>query len=161
MQRSDSEAPRYRQVVLSAEELEYGLTRRPDRPPPPDHWEPIPWEPIAVLLAEPDALEPRFGIVFQDTFDQLDYLRLALLDLTPGLRVAFVRHRGMQVPGTSVYILPQQLVGAEALRQDLDRALDSIQDDALRQIMDDLALRPEDFSWTRARVRTRPLDEQI
>ena len=145
----NAESRPYRQVFLSNDELAYGLTVRPDLPLLTDEqkrtWEPVPWEGIATLKAEPDAVAERFGLTFQDTIDGLDLLRLAVVDLDDGLRIAFKRHRGIQA-GTLLDIMPEQLVAAESLRQDLYAAIDGIQDAALRRIMDGLGLPPDDFA---------------
>ena len=122
MRDPNAEPRPYRQVFLSKEELAYGLTVRPDLPPLTDEqkrtWEPLPWEGIATLKAEPEAVTERFGLTSQDTVDGLDLLRLAVVDLDDGLRIAFKRHRGISA-GTHLDIMPEQLVAAETLRQDL------------------------------------------
>jgi hypothetical protein len=141
-------ARRYRQVCLSVEQLAYGLDLHSDGARPPTPVELVPWEPIAVLSAEPDERERRLSITFQDTVDDLGYLRLAVLDLHDGLRVAFKRHRG-ESEGTGVEILPEQLASVEELRRNLFAAVNRIKDSALRQIMDGLGLTSEDFSWVK------------
>jgi hypothetical protein len=142
----------FRQVFISDDELEYGLTVRPNLPRLTDEqtatWEPVPWEGIATLKADPEALAERFGLVFQHTVDGLDLLRLAVVDLEDGLRVAFKRHRGIG-SGTYVDVLPQQFIDDETMRRDPFGAMDRIQDDVLQQIMDGLGLVSDDFDWIR------------
>jgi hypothetical protein len=148
----DDEAKRYRQVVLSDAQLASGLSNHPALPPPPPDAEPVPWEPIAVLHAEPDDLERRLNISFQESIDDLDYLRLAVIDLADGIRVGLIRHTRNQAPGTQVHILPHQFIDVEVPRQNLFAAIDQIQDGALQQIVDGLGLAPSDFSWKRPRT---------
>jgi hypothetical protein len=150
--RTEGIGRQYRQVVLSAEQLASGLTAHPAFPEPPPDAEPVPWEPIALLQAEPGQLEQRLGVQFQDSADDLDYLRLAVIDLSGGLRIGLVRHVRNPTPGTDVRILPEQLTSVEALRQNLAGAIDQIQGSALQRIMDGLGLVPHDFIWTRPRV---------
>lgn len=157
MRDPNSEPRPYRQVFLSDEELAYGLVIRPDLPRLTEEqkrtWEPVPWEGIATLKAEPEAVAERFGLIFQDTVDGLGLLRLAVADLDDGLRIAFKRHRGIS-EGTHLGIMPERLVAPESLRQDLYAAIDRIQDGVLRRIMDGLGLTPDDFDWVRPKVAT-------
>ena len=140
----------YRQVFLPDDQLEYGLTVRWNLPlPPPEQrraWEPVPWEPIAFVTSAPEQLAERFGLSFQHTGDDLDLLRIAVIDLDDGLRIAFKRHRGPD-DQTSLEVLPSQLASAEALRRDLAGTLESFHDEALRRVMDGLGLRLDEFSW--------------
>ena len=142
----------FRQIFISDDELEYGLTVRTDLPRLTDEqtatWEPVPWETIATLKADPEALAERYGLVFQHTVDGLDLLRLAVIDLDDGLRVAFKRHRGIS-SGTNVDVLPQQFIDVQTMRRDPFGAMDRIQDQALNRIMDGLGLVPDDFDWIR------------
>ena len=157
MRDPNAEPRPYRQVLLSDAELAYGLAVRPDLPPLTDEqkrtWAPVPWEGIATLKAEPEAVTERSGLTSQDTVDGLDLLRLAVVDLDDGLRIAFKRHRGISA-GTQLDIMPEQLVAAETLRQDLYAAIDGIQDEALRRIMAGLGLTADDFDWVRPNVAT-------
>jgi hypothetical protein len=155
------EPRRYRQIFLSPEELDYGLTIRHDRPRPPDHWEAVPWFPVAVLAEDPDALETRLGVTFQDTLDQLDYLRLVLLELPSGLRAALLRHRGAHGSGTDLYILPQQRVSVAALRRHMDAAIDSIQDAVLTEIVEALGLDREEVDWVRPHLTDASSDRDV
>ena len=73
----------FKQPLLRQAQLAYGMTWRTDQPEPTEP-ELVPWEPIVVLAAEPDDLHARRGIAFQETEDQLDDLKLAVLDLASG-----------------------------------------------------------------------------
>ena len=59
--------------------------------------------PIAVLALEPAELCPRYGIVFDEAHDGLDYTQWAILQLPSAARVALVRHRDCPSPGTEVW----------------------------------------------------------
>src|SRR6266581_1724856 len=96
----------FRQVLLPMAQLAYGLTRRDE--PEPTNEEMVPWEPIAILVPEPDELHMLSGITFQDTFDQLDYVKVAVMDLISGRRIALIRHTRNTASGTEVHALPQQ-----------------------------------------------------
>lgn len=158
MDSSGSVTPQYRQVLLSDEELAYGLNVRPDLPKLTEEqqatWVEVPWEPIAQLRVEPEALTERYELTFQDTVDGLDMLRLAVLGLDTGLRIAFKRHRGAP-GGTTVDILPSQLHHGAVTPDMLDRVMDTSQDDVLRQIMNCMALQTSDFTWVRPKTATQ------
>lgn len=65
------------------------------------HWRWALDRPIAVLRQEPDELE-RVGVVFEDDYDELDYLRHAPIRGASGRLYALVRHRGSPVGGTQI-----------------------------------------------------------
>jgi hypothetical protein len=137
----------FKQVLLPRAQLAYGLTRRRDQPEP-TMAELVPWEPVAVLVPEPDELHARLGITFQETQDQLDYLRLAMLDLASGRRIALVRHSRSPAPGTEVYVLPQQLTSATDL-PGVMTAIDRHQSALITETLNALGIDAGEVSWRR------------
>lgn len=69
---------------------------------PHDRWPSGDSRPIAVLSLEPDALEERYGFIFQETHDDLDYYALAAIDVA-GEQLWLIRYRGAPQPGTVIY----------------------------------------------------------
>jgi hypothetical protein len=59
--------------------------------------------PIAVLDLGPDDLEQRFGLTFEEGFDDLDNYRLAALALDDGSQAWLLRHQGNPEPGTVIF----------------------------------------------------------
>jgi hypothetical protein len=90
-------------------------------------------EPIAVLNAEPDELLRRFGLNFQQSYDDLDEVQVAVLELGSDRRVTLTRHRGSPTQGTVVEALPAEIAHGDVLAQ-LGTALE---------------LKREDFAWRR------------
>jgi hypothetical protein len=60
-------------------------------------------------------LHAQSGITFQDTLDRFDYLKVAVLDLVSGRRIALVRHARNTTSGTEVHVLPQRFTSATHL----------------------------------------------
>jgi hypothetical protein len=136
----------FRQVLLPMAQLVCGLTRRDE--PAPTNEEMVPWEPIAILVPEPDELHVLSGITFQDTFDQLDDLKVAVLDLISGRRVALVRHTQNNASGTEVHVLPQQFTSATDL-PGIMTAIDQHQDALITETLDALGIEAAEVSWRR------------
>lgn len=63
----------------------------------------VPGEPVAYLRSTPDELEHRYHLTFQDSFDNLDSLQIAVLELAAGPRIALVHHEGFPDDETEVY----------------------------------------------------------
>jgi hypothetical protein len=59
----------------------------------------VPSVPITMIAADPADLESRWGICFEDSFDNLDYVKVAVVQLQDGPRLTLLRHRGSPVPG--------------------------------------------------------------
>jgi hypothetical protein len=85
---------------------------------------------IAVVRMEPPELETRYGLIFSDEHDDLDYLSEAAVLLPSGRRLLFVRYRRNQAPGTEV-------------RTDGDDDPQSARDELLRALGMDETI----FSW--------------
>lgn len=136
----------FHQTTLSYEELDYGLVTRTDRPLPPN-FEPVPWEPIAGFMLEPEDLERALGLRFQETFDGLDYLRLAILELSSGRRVALYRYRGAR--GLLLSILPQQFTLVES---EMETVAGAVTDAVVREVLDVLTLDPGVVEWRHPRL---------
>jgi hypothetical protein len=52
-----------------------------------------------MIAADPADLESRWGIRFDDSFDNLDYVKVAVVQLRDGPRLTLLLHRGSPVPG--------------------------------------------------------------
>lgn len=118
---------RFKQVMLPEERLRSGLNGIQGM-----HRE----EPVALICAGPEALEKRLGVVFQDSHDDLDYVKVAALWLNSGQRVSLLRHVRSPSPGTELYVSAE-----EAQRPD-----------ALDQILESVGLTRSDLSWVRPGV---------
>ena len=79
------------QVPLRLEQLEHGLAASSN--------EDVPSVPITMIAADPADLESQWGIHFDDSFDNLDYVKVAVVQLQAGPRLTLLRHRGSPVPG--------------------------------------------------------------
>lgn len=76
----------------------------PVRQIPPHPWPSGDNRPIATLALEPAALKARHGLVFEDGWDNLDYVQRAAIELADRSQAWLVRHRGDPAPGTVVYV---------------------------------------------------------
>jgi hypothetical protein len=81
----------FSQVPLRPEQLERGLAASSN--------EEVPSVPITMIAADPADLESRWGISFDDSFDNLDSVKVAVVQLRGGPRLTLLRHRGSPVPG--------------------------------------------------------------
>ena len=109
----------------------------------------MPWEPVATLVPEPDELHARLAIAFQETHDQLDYLKLGVLDLASGRRIALIRHTRSPGPGTDVHVLlPQQFTSATDL-PGVMAAIDRHQDALITETLSALGIDAQAVSWRR------------
>jgi hypothetical protein len=88
---------RFHQILLTDDQLRQGPRDREIR------WL-VPGDPVMLLAAEPADIAEQFGVTFQETFDGLDDLRVAVLELDTGLRFAFARHYGQPVAGTQLLV---------------------------------------------------------
>ena len=83
--------PPFSQVPLRPEQLEHGLAASSN--------EVVPSVPITMIAADPTDLESRWGTRFDDSFDNLDYVKVAVVQLQDGQRLTLLFHRGSPVPG--------------------------------------------------------------
>ena len=81
----------FSQVRLRPEQMEHGLAASSN--------EEVPSVPITMIAADPADLESRWGIRFDDSFDNLDYVKVAVVQLQDGRRLTLLVHRGSSVPG--------------------------------------------------------------
>ena len=81
----------FSQVPLRPEQLERGLAASSNAE--------VPSVPITVIAADPADLESRWGIRFDDSFDDLDFIKVAVVQLRDGPRLTLLLHRGSPVPG--------------------------------------------------------------
>jgi hypothetical protein len=85
---------------------------------------------IATLAFEPDELARRYGLVFEEGWDELDYYQRAVIDL-PGVgQVWFLRYPYNAFPGTPIWV---------------DAQCDF--DAARRLVLAALELTPAAFNW--------------
>jgi SWIB/MDM2 domain-containing protein len=61
-------------------------------------------QPVATIDLEPDELNKRYGIQFEESEDDLDHLVAALIRPPSGRVFALVRHRHQPGPGTDIVI---------------------------------------------------------
>ena len=83
--------PPFSQVPLRPEQVEHGLAASSS--------EEVPSVPITMIAADPADLESRWGIRFDDSFDNLDFVKVAVVQLQDGARLTLLLHRGSPVPG--------------------------------------------------------------
>jgi hypothetical protein len=83
----------HKQIQISKSQLEHGLMRAN-----------VPGEPVAYIRLSPSDLEHRYHLDFQESFDNLDTLKIAILKLTSGARVALVHHEGFPTDETELYV---------------------------------------------------------
>src|SRR5579883_851489 len=102
----------FRQVVIPEDQVRQGLPKLP-------YWEVPATLPFAITKLEPLDLEDRLGIKFQASFDDLDFLSLAVLALPSGYRFSLIRHWG-GAPGTGIYTLERDIDSAEMRKTVLD-----------------------------------------
>jgi hypothetical protein len=80
----------FSQVTLRPEQLERG--------PAASSNEEVPSVPITMIAADPADLESRWGIRFEDSFDNLDSVKVAVVQLRDGPRLTLLVHRGSPFP---------------------------------------------------------------
>ena len=114
------------QVPLSDKALAGGLAALTE--------EEVPWWPVAIIALEPSEIEQKHHIEFYDSFDNLDYLKVAVLDMCSGVRVALKRHRGMPGPGTDISVSARHIHDYEPV---------------VAEVADALGLHPDDVLWSR------------
>src|SRR5437763_194992 len=85
-----STLPPLSQVPLRPDQLEHGLATSSN--------EEVPSVPLTMIAAEPADLESRWGLRFDNSFDNLDYVKVAVVQLQDGPRLTLLRHRGSPVP---------------------------------------------------------------
>lgn len=108
----------------------------------------VPWEPIAELKLGPHELVVRARLRFQHTFDGLDFVQLAVVDLDSGRRIALLQHRGSPPSSTLLYVLPQQFTSATDL-PGLMTAIDQQQDVLIEETLTALGLAATEVVWRR------------
>lgn len=60
--------------------------------------------PLATLRFSPEELATRFGLTFEEDYDDLDWFDLAAIALPDRSQAWLMRHRGNPEPGTTVYV---------------------------------------------------------
>jgi hypothetical protein len=67
--------------------------------------------PVAVLPWEPDEMP----LTFEDTFDELDYVRAANIETPDGWKFGLRRHRDSPMNGVAVYVVASESEMRQAL----------------------------------------------
>ena len=90
----------------------------------------VPWGMIATLVPRAQALTTRAGIQFADSFDDVDALKVALIEMPSAVLVALVDHLDAPVPAMEVHANVSDAPAVERLLQEVLAALD-LTDDAV------------------------------
>jgi hypothetical protein len=61
-------------------------------------------KPIAVINLDPIELEGKLKIKFNQSFDDLDYYNIAVMELQNGKQFCLVRYRGNPFKGTEIWV---------------------------------------------------------
>jgi hypothetical protein len=77
-----------------------------------DQWPHGDPRPLAVLPWEPEEMP----LSFEDTWDDLDYVKEANIELPDGWQFGLRRHRGSPTHGVAAYVVADESQMAEALR---------------------------------------------
>jgi hypothetical protein len=85
---------------------------------------------IGVLAFEPDELAQRYGLVFEEGWDELDYFKRAVIELPEVGQVWFLRYPTVDYPGTPIWV---------DAKSDFDAAR--------WLVLAALALTPDAFNW--------------
>ncbi|GEM_PF-4406794 len=85
-----------RQILLSPEDLSRGLFDRVNCD--------IPGVNSALIARSPVHLAEEFGLTFADSFDDLDDLKIAVPEISTGVAFALIRHRGIPVAETEIWL---------------------------------------------------------
>lgn len=95
----------------------------------------LPWGPLATVRCRPDALSRALNIEFQDSFDDLDDLRVALVEVgQSGRPVALVQHLNAPVSDTIIHVKADDRLSVEAL---------------VDEVITGLGIDVSDVTWTR------------
>jgi hypothetical protein len=76
-----------------------------------EQWQKGELQPLAVLPWEPQDMVVNFA----DTYDDLDYLKAAYIELSDGWRFALKRYRGSPTRGVAVYVVAKEFEMPRAL----------------------------------------------
>jgi hypothetical protein len=85
-----------RQLPVPTERLQRGIPDISNRM--------MPGVNTALVGQEPAEIAQRLGVRFDESFDDLDYLDIALLQIDQDTEFALVRHRGMPGGGTEIWM---------------------------------------------------------
>ena len=84
---------------------------------------------LVELSFDPEELATRYGLAFEERYDDLDWFKLAAIELPDGSQSWLIKYRGEQEPGTTVYVdAGADLTAAKEL---LKQALGLTDDDVL------------------------------
>jgi hypothetical protein len=146
------EARPYRQVRLPQKQLDVGIELPANSPFLMEDREIVPLEAIAWVRFEPQDLETRLGVEFQYTTDDLDSMRIVVLELYDGVRISLIRHVHDPNVGTEIHINPSDFASLSELKADVFGAIDRIQAHALDRVLRALPFDTADITWVRPRM---------
>ena len=106
---------RFRQVQIPPGQLQAGVYSPQNKL--------VPWGAIATLQPGAMDLQEQLGIRFSDSHDQLDYLKIALLEMPSRKCVALVEHSSAPTPGLEVHA---DVTSAPAAADLLDEILETL-----------------------------------
>lgn len=98
----------FSQVPLRPEQLEYGLAASSN--------DEVPSVPITMIAADPADLESRWGLRFDESFDNLDHVKVAVVQVQDGPRLTLLFHRGSPVLGIEVCAIDASPGSCDAAR---------------------------------------------
>jgi hypothetical protein len=101
----------------------------------------VPWGAIATLALRATDLARHVSIEFAQSYDDLDYLQVALLDVPPVGRVALVDHLHAPEPGIEIHANVDDPIAA---------------DRAIAAVLQALKLPPTVVKWRRSRPNSLP-----
>jgi len=107
---------RFRQLEIPISQLQAGVYSPKN--------ELVPWGAIATLHPGARDLQERLGIGFSDSYDQLDFVKVALLELPSTRRVALVEHVNAPIAGTEVHAEVDGAPAAQDLLAEVREALE-------------------------------------
>jgi hypothetical protein len=100
-------AGRLRQIAIPQSQLEAGIYGPTNTL--------VPWGAIATLRPRAVDIAAQIKLHFDLSFDDVDQLQVALLELTPSTRIALVDHLRAPVPATEVHANVDDAVTARQL----------------------------------------------
>ena len=114
------------QVLMPEEKLQGGLMLLTENEAPA-------WWPIMLVAQEPEDFSREWGIEFQESFDDLDRLKIAVLDLVSGTMVVLRRYRGAPLGGTDVCVAFDAMTRSQEIN---------------KEVMDTFGLCDADILWS-------------
>ncbi|MFH2061041.1 MAG: hypothetical protein ABIJ59_19410 [Pseudomonadota bacterium] len=86
-------------------------------------WLPTINKAVAVLKYEPDDLEKKLSIKFNESHDELDYFKIAVFELVNKKQFCLIRYKGNPSSGTEIWITNESL----DINNEIDEILNNLQ----------------------------------